>query len=505
MTSSPRPAFCISLLIELLVIGACSPAGEQSSRSVDLRIGVPVPAVRTRGSGIPNLIESLTAESLVLNAVDGRPTERLAKQWSWNADHTVLHVELQEGVVFHDGTPLTPELVAESLRQDVANQTGLALGTVKKIETWAKGIDIVLPSPDAFLLEDLGLTTIRRPGKPEISTGPFKVITQGPVVKLDAWDRYYKGKPSIRSITISSYPTQRNAWAALLRSEIDMLQEVSPDASDFVEAESAVRAYSFPKSYYYLLAFNLHNPVLSKAVVRRAINEAVDKQAIVADGLHGRARPAAGPVWPEFWTASDTVPGSKFDRESAERRLEEAGYPMRPGDSSHGPSRIRLRCLVWADDTRLVRTALLLQKQLSAVGIDISLEALSVTQFLPRLSKGDFDMFLFEMANARTLNFVYLFWHSPQEQLQTFNYTGYTAADSTLDAIRRAASDEEIRKRTLELQRIFVDDPPAVFLAWETTTRAVSAEFSVPNEPGRDILSSIWRWKPASPGQLAER
>jgi ABC-type transport system substrate-binding protein len=114
-------------------------------------------------------------------------------------------------------------------------------------------------------------------------------------------------------------------------------------------------------------------------------------------------------------------------------------------------------------------------------------------------------MFLFEMANARTLSFVYLFWHSPRPAIPTFNFTGYTAADETLDAIRRATSDEEIRRRTAELQRIFVDDPPAVFLAWQTTTRAVSAEFQIPPEPGRDILSSIWQWKPAEGRQLAKR
>jgi hypothetical protein len=114
-------------------------------------------------------------------------------------------------------------------------------------------------------------------------------------------------------------------------------------------------------------------------------------------------------------------------------------------------------------------------------------------------------MFLFEMVNARTLSFVYMFWHSPAPRAPSFYFTGYRGADGTLDAIRRATSDEEIRKRTAELQRIFTSDPPAVFLAWQTTTRAVSAEFAIPPEPGRDILSSIWRWKPASPGQLAER
>jgi peptide/nickel transport system substrate-binding protein len=501
MTLRLRLAISTSLLTCLLASGACSGAGDAAPASLTLRIGVPVPAMATPGAGIPNLVDSLTSESLVLNSSDGRPTERLAKSWSWNQERTVLHVELQPGVFFHDGTPLTPELVAQELRRDVANENDLALSSVTRVDTWANGVDLVLPSPDAFLLEDLGLTAIKRPGNSSVATGPFKIVSGGQTIRLDAFDQYYKGKPSIRSITITSYPTQRNAWAALLRSDIDMLQEVSPDASDFVEAESAVRAYSFPKSYYYVMAFNLRNPALSNLEVRRAINEAVDKDAIVSDGLHGRARPAAGPVWPEFWAASNAVPGPRFDPEAARRRMDSAGYPMKDGDPENGPSRIRLHCLVWADDARLVRTALLLQKQLNAVGIDLQLEPIRLNQLVPRVSTGQYDMFLFEMANARTLSFVYLFWHSPQAGAPTYNFTGYTAADTTLDAIRRATSDDEIRRRTTELQRIFSNDPPAVFLAWQTTTRAVSAEFSIPLEPGRDILSSIWRWKPADPGR----
>jgi len=505
MTSSLRPSFLVLLLAGLLALGACSHPRDAVPQNLTLRIGVPVPPVPTRGAGIPNLVDSLTAESLMLISSDGRPTERLARTWSWNEARTVLHVELQSGVLFHDGSLMTPQIVAESLRRDVTNPANLALSNVKRIDTWAKGVDLFLPTPDAFLLEDVGVTGIRRPDNASLGTGPFKVVKNGPTVTLDAFDQYYKGRPSIRSITISSYPTQRNAWAALLRSDIDMLQEVSPDAAEFVEAESAVRAYSFPKSYYYLLAFNLRNPILANVEVRRAINEAVDKNAIVADGLHGRARPATGPVWPELWAASNDVAGPQFNPVAARHRLDNAGYSLKAGDPDHPPSRIRVSCLVWADDTRLVRTALLLQKQLSTVGIDLHLEPMRLSQMVPRVANHDFDMFLFEMANARTLSFVYLFWHSPLSDLQTYNFTGYTAADATLDAIRRAASDNEIRTRTAELQRIFVDDPPAVFLAWQTTTRAVSADFLVPSEPGRDILSSIWRWKPADGTQLAKR
>jgi peptide/nickel transport system substrate-binding protein len=417
----------------------------------------------------------------------------------------VLHVELEQGVSFHDGTPLTPEIVAQSLQQEISNQNGLAISNAKRVETSGTGVDIVLPAPDSFLLEDLGTLSIRRPDAPLVGTGPYKVVTNGSPATLAAFDKYYKGPPKIRSIAISSYPTQRNAWAALMRSDIDMLQEVSPDAVDFVEAESAVRAYSFPKPYYYVLAFNVRGPILSNVEVRRAINEAVDKGAIVSDGLHGRARAAVDPIWPEFWAVSTYRKTSDFNPDDARRRLEAAGFAMSRGTDSHPPSRIRLNCLVWADDARLLRTALLLQKQLAHVGVDVKLTPAHLNELVPTLRKGQFDMFLFEMANARTMSFVYLFWHSPQPNIPPYNFTGYRAADAALDAIRTATSDDQIRLHTAELQQVFADDPPAVFLAWQTMTRAVSSNFAVAVQPGRDIMYSIWEWKPADGRQLAER
>jgi len=45
---------------------------------------------------------------------------------------------------------------------------------------------------------------------------------------------------------------------------------------------------------------------------------------------------------------------------------------------------------------------------------------------------------------------------------------------------------------------VFLNDPPALFLAWNERARAVRRDFEIPNEPGRDPLLTLWRWKPIS-------
>ena len=58
-------------------------------------------------------------------------------------------------------------------------------------------------------------------------------------------------------------------------------------------------------------------------------------------------------------------------------------------------------------------------------------------------------------------------------------------------------SDSEYKQGIADFQRAIVDDPPAVFLAWEERARAISKRFEIPSEPGADPLITLRMWKPA--------
>ena len=67
--------------------------------------------------------------------------------------------------------------------------------------------------------------------------------------------------------------------------------------------------------------------------------------------------------------------------------------------------------------------------------------------------------------------------------------------------IRRAADRDTLRSAVRDLQRKFIDDPPAVFLAWSETSRAVRRRFMIPPEADRDIFASLPQWRPAPQGE----
>jgi peptide/nickel transport system substrate-binding protein len=268
----------------------------------------------------------------------------------------------------------------------------------------------------------------------------------------------------------------------------------------FVAAETTVTTYTFPRPYYIPLVFNVRHPILRHAEVRKAINEALDRDALVKDGLNGRGRPADGPIWPEHWARSQSNPAFQYDPDSARRRLDAAGLPLRPGAGALG-ARFSFTCVVFAEDPRFERLAVLAQKQLADVGIDMQLLPLKQQEIESRLGRGDFDAFLWEMF-GRSLSYAYDFWHSHEEARAN---TGYKGADRVLDRMQTSASESELRDAAAEFARVLHDDPPAAFIAWQQASRAVSTRFDVSAERNRDILSNAWQWRLADSLRRASR
>jgi ABC-type transport system substrate-binding protein len=122
-----------------------------------------------------------------------------------------------------------------------------------------------------------------------------------------------------------------------------------------------------------------------------------------------------------------------------------------------------------------------------------------------RLDVGDFETVLIQRATGRSLSWTYATYHS------STSASGYSTADQVLDHLRRTTNEAEIRVAVSDLQRIFHDDPPAIFIAWPKTARVVSTRVTVPDpeepagretmnkEIGRDVLSSLYLWRVDDP------
>jgi peptide/nickel transport system substrate-binding protein len=221
-----------------------------------MRVGLGTPTKANPGSGIDYVVSGFSTETWLTSKVNGRQTERIASAWSWDEPGTTLRLTLRQDVFFHDGTRLTPELGVQALRASMKERNAPAsFSSVRSIQASGEHtIDITLSEPNSFFLPDLSVTSLKKPWvkaeETPIGTGPFRIVrTDAQQVTLQAFDRYYRGQPAIATMEVINYPTQRSAWAALMRGELDMLYEVGRDAAGFVAAESAVKTYSSPRPY----------------------------------------------------------------------------------------------------------------------------------------------------------------------------------------------------------------------------------------------------------------
>jgi ABC-type transport system substrate-binding protein len=139
------------------------------------------------------------------------------------------------------------------------------------------------------------------------------------------------------------------------------------------------------------------------------------------------------------------------------------------------------------------KIGLLVQRNFAAVGVDMTLQTLSVRDFNARIMRGDFDAVFSEFIVGNTPARPFTFWSSDSK----FNVWGYKNAgvDLALDGIRRAAGDAEYRVAFSNFQTEIMQDPPAVFLALGQTSRAVSKRFRVAAPAGSDILPTIADWQ----------
>jgi peptide/nickel transport system substrate-binding protein len=300
---------------------------------------------------------------------------------------------------------------------------------------------------------------------------------------LNAFPDHYLGRPTVDEIVVSHYPSIRAAWAEMLRGNVDILWEVGIDALDSLEAATNVSVFTVARPYQYQVMFG--SRMSKSSAVRRALNAAIDRRALVRNVLRGHGIPSTGPVSPRHWAVGPDMPRLEFDPALATRLA--------------GPN-LQFKCLVSADSV-YERMALELKRQLAAVSIDMIVEEASQERLSQALKDGDFETLLADVISGPTLLRLHMVWHS-QGVLHTPG-TGSVAIDGALDRVRHAISEDEYRAGVNDLQRAVMNDPPAIFLAWSERARAVSRRFTVPAGSGRDVLASIQFWRPSSDPKYA--
>lgn len=465
-----------------------------------LTIGFPEGLVSGTDVGLQQLATLLSGEGLTQLSTDGRALPRLAEGWSWEDDGRRLRILLRSGVTFHDGSPFNSTVAAQLVNEAIQGPGNRAQFTSLKdiASVRAEGdraVVVDLTQRSAFLPEDLEFPLSLGPER--VGTGAYRVVKREPsMIVMERFEHYYGGMPQIAQVVIKPFEQLRTAWASLLRGEVDMVTDVPPDAVQFIKNDE-VDVISYSRRYQYLVAFNSRRPPFNSPIVRRALNYAVNRQLILDRVLQGRGIPSTGPLWPKHWAYDTSIPPYTFDPGLAMSLLDSAGLRA---DSQKGlpNSRLRFTCLIPANFTLNERVGLHVQKQLYSIGVDMQFEVVPAEDFNTRVRSGRFEAMLIDMVSGPSIGRAYNFWGSAKN-VKGFNVFGYEnpEAERLFGILRTSINEAAVRSATRNLQRVLLEDPPAIFLAWNERSRAVRRDFRVVSEPDRDPLYSIGRWAAA--------
>ncbi|MCX7521803.1 ABC transporter substrate-binding protein [Microbacterium sp. STN6] len=357
MKLRPRVALAAIVTTAALVLTGCSAGGSDGSTNTGktatggtLTIGtlVDVKSFDPAQSHIGHYLQfdQPVYDSLLRRKPDGTLIPMLAKKWSYNADKTVLTLNLRDDVTFTDGTKLDADAVKVNLDR-FRTGNGPDASTLAQIESVdakdATTVVITLKAPDPALLDYLGNADgfIASPkaidgGKIDtapVGSGPYTLDASATVAgstytfvknpkywdpSLQVYDKIVL-KPILDTTAMLNALLSGQVNAALLTAKT----EAQAKSGGFTE-------YRYPTDWQGLLIFDRDGkmvPALANVKVRQAINYAIDKKTLlkqVGQGLGTVTNQVFGPTTAAYDKSLDN--SYPYDPAKAKKLLAEAGY-----------------------------------------------------------------------------------------------------------------------------------------------------------------------------------
>jgi peptide/nickel transport system substrate-binding protein len=261
-------------------------------------------------------------------------------------------------------------------------------------------------------------------------------------------------------------------FLALEAGQVDSVTlPVPPEIQDRLEDAGEIELEDGGRFAGVFYRINPEEPPLDRPEFRRAVDLAIDRPALVETVLLGQGRPGSPsfmhPDSPWFRPQEAT-----FDPARAEEILDEAGISDTDGDGIReiAGEPVRLSVIVPANAPQQVRTAELIVQQLEEIGVGLEVQSLDPGTLSQRQNAGDFELGSF-------LGVPHLLG-DPDQMIESLD-TLLAYPNPEYERLRsewfETTTIEERREKLVEIQELFVEDPPAFTLYYPDTVYAYNA------------------------------
>ncbi|HYD66383.1 ABC transporter substrate-binding protein [Azospirillum sp.] len=224
-----------------------------------------------------------------------------------------------------------------------------------------------------------------------VGTGPFQFVTyqKDAVVRYKTNEAYWGGKAPIDNLVFAITTDPAVRQAKLKAGECHIVPFPNPADVEALKKDPTLTVMEQEGLNIGYLAFNVTKKPMDDARVRRALNMAVDKKAIVDAVYQGAGVPAKNPIPPTMWSYNDAIEDYPYDPEKAKKLLAEAGHPngfetdlwAMPVQRSYNPNAKRMAEMMQAD--------------LAKIGVKAKIVQYEWGEYRKRLQGGDHQAGLF--------------------------------------------------------------------------------------------------------------
>ncbi|MDD3935860.1 ABC transporter substrate-binding protein [Rhodoferax sp.] len=277
------------------------------------------------------------------------------------------------------------------------------LKSVDKVDEYT--VKIVLNAPEAPFLSNLAMQyagvqskeyaiAMLKAGTPEkldqepVGTGPFMLVQyqKDAIIRYKAFPQYWAGKAKIDDLIFSITPDASVRWAKLQKGECHVMPYPNPADLPAIRKDANVVVMEQPGLNIGYLAYNTTKKPFDDVRVRKAVNMAINKKAIVDAVYLGTGVPATNPIPPTQWSYNKAIKDDAFNPEEAKKLLAAAG--LKDGFATD----------LWAMPVQrpynpnAKRIAELMQADLAKVGIKAEIKSFEWGEYRKRMQSGEHQM-----------------------------------------------------------------------------------------------------------------
>jgi peptide/nickel transport system substrate-binding protein len=445
--------------------------------------------VHKSGMAVANIIAGNLGGGLVTQdpeTLDFEPY--LAEEWDVSEDGKTWTFKIRSGVTFHDGTPLTAQSFVETYQRaldpDTASKVaGSNLSTIESVSA-SDDQTLVLKLKEPFApllqylsdpgwLQPLSMAAIEKYGdqygRNPVGVGPWKFESweTGQAITLVRNEEFKWAEPFFDNqgaakadkLVFRFITENQTKLAALESGSIDIAAKVeAKDAKRYRNSDQFEVHEQLRNGLGLFMIMNTQSEELQDVTVRKAVNMAVNKDAIIKAVIQGEGLPAYGPLPPTFFGYDPSVEeyGYQYNLEQAKKHLEQAGWSLNSDGFMAKNGEVLSLDLLTMEGT-WSKAAQLTQAMLKEVGIEVNIVMLEWGALLENATNGNFDMTLM----GYTFNdpdVLYLFLHSSQaDGGLNLGDVRDEKLDNLLDKGRTTVESSARKEIYAELQKYIID------------------------------------------------